>query len=207
MSGIKGNLDTFLPHLFRILRKRPTPMFLADAPNLDLVLRSSILGPLGLFAVIVATRFVGLRTFSKMTAFDFVTTVAIGSLLAGAASSSEWPAFLQNVGAIFSILIIQIVLALLRRHSDTAENAVANDPVLLMRDSIWHLDALRSTRVSKGDVWAKLREANVSDLSQIRAVVLESTGDISVLHASTLDETLLCNVRSISGKTEPIGPT
>lgn len=182
-------------------------MFLTNAPLVDLALRIAILGPLGLLVVIVATRFVGLRTFSKMTAFDFVTTVAIGSLLAGAAAASTWPAFLQNAGAIVAILIAQILLALGRRQSDIAENAIANDPILLMQDSAWHLEALRTSRVSKGDVLAKLREANVCDLSQIRAVVLESTGDISVLHAGSLDETLLCNVRTIDGDVEPSGTT
>ncbi|MEO0871314.1 MAG: YetF domain-containing protein [Pseudomonadota bacterium] len=182
-------------------------MFLADAPALDLTLRIAILGPLGLFIVIFATRFVGLRTFSKMTAFDFVTTVAIGSLLAGAAAASTWPAFLQNAGAIVAILIAQVILALVRRQSDTAANAIANDPILLMQDSEWHLEALRTSRVSKDDVWAKLREANVCDLSQIRAVVLESTGDISVLHAGSFDETLLCNVLTIDGGIEPIEAT
>ena len=34
---------------------------------------------------------------------------------------------------------------------------------------------------------AKLREANVIDFSQVKAVVLESTGDISVLHTSNDD--------------------
>lgn len=179
-------------------------MFLNDAPVLDLILRTIILGPLALLVVIVATRFVGLRTFSKMTAFDFVTTIAIGSLLAGAASASGWPTFAQNLGAIIAILVVQIGLALLRRRSDTAAAAIANDPVLLMQDNRWHLDALRTTRVSKGDVWAKLREANVCDLSRIRAVVLESTGDISVLHSDNLDDTVLCNVRLVGGKTAPI---
>ncbi|MEL6830687.1 MAG: YetF domain-containing protein, partial [Pseudomonadota bacterium] len=156
---------------------------------------------------IVATRFVGPRTFSKMTAFDFVTTVAIGSLLAGAAAVTTWLVFLQNAGAIVAILIAQVILALVRRQSDMAESAIANDPILLMQDSAWHLEALRTSRVSKDDVWAKLREANVCDLSQIRAVVLESTGDISLLHASGLDTTLFCNVRTIDGDIEPIGTT
>ncbi|MEW9918550.1 YetF domain-containing protein [Marimonas sp. MJW-29] len=32
------------------------------------------------------------------------------------------------------------------------------------------------------DLWAKLREANAFDIKQVHAVVLESTGDVSVLH-------------------------
>ena len=44
---------------------------------------------------------------------------------------------------------------------------------------------LKYARIEKSQLIAKLREANVSKLSQIQAVVLESTGDISVLHKST----------------------
>lgn len=35
---------------------------------------------------------------------------------------------------------------------------------------------------AKNDVYAKLREANVLSLDQVRCVVLETTGDISVMH-------------------------
>lgn len=37
--------------------------------------------------------------------------------------------------------------------------------------------------VSQADLMAKLREANVLQLSQVKAVVFETTGDISVLHS------------------------
>ena len=52
-------------------------------------------------------------------------------------------------------------------------------------------DNLETTKVTASDVRAKLREANVTDWSQVRAVVLETTGDVSVLHGETLDPTLL----------------
>lgn len=179
-------------------------MFFPDAPTLDLVTRTLILGPLALVVVVVATRIVGLRSFSKMTAFDFVTTVAIGSLLAGAAAADKWTAFFQNTGAVAVILAVQVILAVIRRRSETAHSSMANDPVLLMKDGSWQLGALEETRVAKSDVWAKLREANVCDLSHVRAVVLESTGDISILHAEHLDETVLHNVKSVGGDTSSI---
>lgn len=38
--------------------------------------------------------------------------------------------------------------------------------------------------VGESDLMAKLREANVIQLDEVLAVVLESTGDMSVLHSS-----------------------
>ena len=52
-------------------------MFIANEPDLDLLTRILVLGPIALVIVLVATKVVGLRTFSKMTAFDFVTTIAL----------------------------------------------------------------------------------------------------------------------------------
>lgn len=43
---------------------------------------------------------------------------------------------------------------------------------------------LKYARIEKTQLIGKLREANVIDYNQVRAVVLESTGDISVLHSS-----------------------
>jgi uncharacterized membrane protein YcaP (DUF421 family) len=58
---------------------------------------------------------------------------------------------------------------------------------------------LRLSRVTPDDVRAKLRAANVLTKSQVRAVVLETTGDISVLHgpadAPPLDLDLFADVR------------
>lgn len=55
----------------------------------DFLLRSAVLSSIAIIWVIVVVRLVGLRAFSKMTAFDFVVTVAIGSLLAGASQATS----------------------------------------------------------------------------------------------------------------------
>ena len=43
-------------------------------------------------------------------------------------------------------------------------------------------DNLRKARVTKSDLRSKLREANVTRLDQVKSVIFETTGDISVLH-------------------------
>ncbi len=61
---------------------------------------------------------------------------------------------------------------------------VDNKPLFLMirEEILW--DNLKKARVTEGDLRAKLREANVIELSEVKAVIFETTGDISVLHSS-----------------------
>lgn len=164
---------------------------LVDDPVLDILLRGSVLTAGAMIWVVFLVRVNGLRSFSKMTNFDFVMTVAIGSLLAGAGQSENWAAFTQTIVSMASLFLVQYAAARFRKASRTFEWLMQNRPVVLMRDGKMLDKALAKTRVAKSDVIAKLREANVLDFSEVRAVVLETTGDISVLHGDHCAEEML----------------
>ncbi|MBV7257324.1 DUF421 domain-containing protein [Pacificimonas sp. WHA3] len=171
-------------------------MFLSDAPTFDLILRAFLLTAAAMIWVVILVRVVGLRSFSKMTNFDFVMTVATGSLLAGAGQATDWGGFGQAMLAMAALFLVQYITARLRKDSDTVENVMQNDPILLLRDGEIIPSALTKTRVAESDLIAKLREANVFDMAKVKAVVLETTGDISVLHGDeTLDDRIIKNVR------------
>lgn len=137
-------------------------------------------------AVIILTRLTGLRSFAKMSAFDFATTVAIGSLF-GTAIATRNPSLTVALVAFAGLFAVQKVVALLRMRIRGAEAWIDNAPLLLMDGpSILHAN-LRRAGVTEDDLRAKLREANVLHKGQVLAVVLETTGVISVLHSSDPD--------------------
>ena len=136
---------------------------------------------LGIYiSVIVLTRIFGKRSFSKMSSFDFAMTVAIGSIIATVVLSST-VSLLEGIIGLFSVYILQIGAALLRRL-DIVQKFMDNSPLLLMDGTEVLTDNLRRAKVTESDLRSKLREANVTKLSQVKAVIFETTGDISVLH-------------------------
>lgn len=165
-----------------------------DNAMLDAIARGGLLSVFALCWIIFLVRIVGLRSFSKMTNFDFVMTVAMGSLLAGASQSSDWTGLVQTLTAMVSLFVVQYVASILRQRSETIANVLENTPVFLMRDGVILHDALRATRVSESDLIAKLRNANALDLSTVRAAILETTGDVSILHGGKMDQIILKNV-------------
>lgn len=161
---------------------------------IEILLRAVI----AVLAVIALTRMHGLRSFSKMSSFDFAITVAFGSVIAGAVTTLSTPAW-QFVVALAGLFGIQIIIARLRLNSERIEEAVDNAPLLIMENGKVLDDNLRKGNMTRDDLWAKLREANALTLDQVHAVVLESTGDVSVLHGEPggpgpCDE-ILSNVR------------
>ena len=138
-----------------------------------------VLSTLAVYVVLVVlVRLAGLRSFSKMTSIDFAMTITTGAVLASTLLNRS-PPLAQGVVALVVLFGLQAAVAWGRRHGLAV---VDNEPVVLMAGRHMLTDNLRKTRVTENDVWAKLREANVLDPDQVRAVVLETTGDISVLH-------------------------
>ena len=139
--------------------------------------------------IIALARMTGLRSFSKMSASDFAMTVAVGSLFASAISNPS-PTVSIALLALAGLFGGQWLLAFARRRSRRARQALDNDPICLMLDGEILHENLDRSNVSEADIRAKLREANVLDRRQVRAVVLETTGDVSVLHTSDEDQEL-----------------
>ena len=152
----------------------------ASAP----ILIKVILSVLAIFTVIIIiTRISGLRTFAKMSSFDLASTIAIGSILASVVMNSG-QSLVKGAIALGAIVAFQSVFALMVRRWGAFKRTCTNDPVLLMDEGQILYDNLKKTNVGEDDLIAKLREANVLDFSEVLAVVLESTGDMSVLHTS-----------------------
>ena len=152
------------------------------------VLLKTIASALGIMLIILAVvRTAGLRTFAKMSSFDFASTVAIGSIMATVVMNTGQSLLKAGV-AMATVVGFQQFFAYLKRQSRPFENAVENTPVMLMRGNEILNDNLARTGVTRSDLLAKLREANVIQLTEVKAVILETTGDISVLHSDGNEE-------------------
>lgn len=128
-------------------------------------------------AIVAAVRMNGLRSFSKMSSFDFATTVAIGSLLATVAMSGS--SLLNGILGVAVLLGLQAIVAF-GRKSGPIGRVVDNQPVLLMAEGRMLDDNLRRARITADDVRAKLRMGGVIDERSVRFAVLETTGDVSI---------------------------
>lgn len=149
-----------------------------------------VLKAIGIYAALVLlTRMAGLRSFSKMSSFDFAITVAFGSILAGT-MLAENPPLLQSVVGLAVLFALQSVVSRLRTRFGAVAGVVDNAPLLIMAGPEILHENLQSAQMTEDDLYAKLREANVTRWEQVRAVVMESTGDVSVLHAEPSDPPL-----------------
>lgn len=131
-------------------------------------------------AVVVLTRLAGPRSLAKMSSFDFAATVAVGSTLSSTATGSVPLA--AGAAALAVLFGLQALVGALRRRGALG-GAVDNRPLLLLAHGQVLDDALAQARISRSELWSQLRASGVRRLGDVHAVVLETTGDLSVLPA------------------------
>lgn len=66
------------------------------------------------------------------------------------------------------------------RH-EGVQRLVKSEPALLVHDGAYLDGALRGQRVTRAEIDAALRQSGQDDLAQVRSVVLETDGTLSVV--------------------------
>lgn len=142
--------------------------------------RTIIVGTLAYVALILLLRISGKRTLSKMNAFDFIVTVAMGSTLATILLTED-VALAEGVVALALLIGLQFTITWLSVRSPAIKKLVTSEPALLyFRGELLH-DALRRERITEGEVRAVIRASGRRSFANVDAVVLETDGSMSVL--------------------------
>ncbi len=143
-------------------------------------LRVLLVGASAYFALLLMLRVSGKRTLSKMNAFDFVVTVALGSTLATVLLSKD-VALAEGALALALLVALQYAITWLSVRSTAVDRLVKSEPALLLRGGKFLRGAMRKARVTEGEVLAAVRRHGEAELGNVAAVVLETDGSFSVL--------------------------
>lgn len=130
--------------------------------------------------LVLVLRISGKRTLAKLNAFDFVVTVAFGSLLATVIVSSEVD-WLTGAIAFALLTMFQLLVSSISLHWRWFRDLVRSRPTLLVKDGRFLDDAMASERLTRGEIEAAIRSNGVGRISDVAAVVFETDGSFSVI--------------------------
>lgn len=145
--------------------------------------RVLILGVLGYISLVLLLRVSGNRTLSKLNAFDFVITIALGSTF-GSLILNKNIALAEGIVAFAVLIGLQYVMAWLAVRSDTIKKAIKNEPALLYYNGEYLKDAMDRSRVVKSEIEQSVRNQGYANLEKVEAVVLETDGSFSIISKS-----------------------
>lgn len=144
------------------------------------ILDTVILGVLSYFGIIVLLRLSGKRTLSKWNSFDFIVTIALGSILASALLS-DTTTLVQAIVAVAVLVLLQFVITWTAVRSGAVQALIKSEPSLLLFKGEMIDSNLKNQRVAEGEVLAAIRLSGHSSVGKVDAVILETDGSFSVI--------------------------
>lgn len=136
--------------------------------------------PLMFLAVVFILRLTGKRGVQQLSIFEMVMIITLGS----AAGDSM---FYEDVGLLHALAVFILVLAVYRiliffiAKSEKAEYILEGKPVYIIREGQLCLEEI-GVDLGSDEFFGELRATHVEHLGQLRYVVLEDSGKLSVFY-------------------------
>lgn len=130
--------------------------------------------------VIFLLRVSGKRTLSKMNAFDFVVTVALGSMVASTVLSKSTKVADGLVG-IGTLIFLQLALTFITTRHKGFKKLITSEPKFLVyKGEVLHRN-LRRERIREEELHVAARKKEISSFDEIDYIILETTGYVNII--------------------------
>lgn len=131
-------------------------------------------------ALLAAMRMSGKRTVSQLAPFDLAVVILIGEVAAIPIADHEVDIF-HGIIPVLMIAGLHVLLSKINLHSRTFEDVTEGRSTVLIQDGKILKENLVKERVSRRDLIAALRLAEISSLKEVRVARLEHSGGVSVI--------------------------
>lgn len=145
--------------------------------------RIAVNGVLAYVALVVCLQISGKRTLSKWNSFDFVVTVAIGSLLAAVVTSKS-VALSEGIFAFVLLVFLQFVIIWLSIRVNWIKTLIKAKPTKVFSGGEFLRDPLRRERVTESEILMSICSNGFAAIEEMEAVVLKTNGELSVIRKS-----------------------
>jgi len=151
-------------------------LWIPDIPLAEKLLRSVVV-----YGFLLASfRIAGKRQLGQMTPFDLIVLLIISNVVQNALIGNDNSLGGGLVGAV-TILVLNSLVARVTFRSKTAQRLVEHAPTVLVRHGRILSANLERERLSLSEFHAALRREGVVTVSELRYVLLEQDGHLSVI--------------------------
>lgn len=148
----------------------------SDVDALQMALRTIIIYAVSLLLVRLGSK----RFLSQATAFDFIISIMLGSVMSRAINGSA--PFFPTLIAGLVLIALHTLFAWIAFRTDWFGTLVKGNPVLLIEDGTVQQQGVRQSGLSTHDLEQALRlQGQQSDPAKIKLAYLERNGRISVI--------------------------
>jgi uncharacterized membrane protein YcaP (DUF421 family) len=130
--------------------------------------------------LIIILRATGKRQIGQMSPFDLVLLLVLSNAVQNSMNGGDNSVL---AGVILSITLVTVnwITGQITFRNKKAERLIEGVPQVLLHDGKVYEEALADAQLTRHELMAAIRGEGYTDLNEIRAVILENDGSISVI--------------------------
>jgi uncharacterized membrane protein YcaP (DUF421 family) len=149
---------------------------LRDVDAIQMALRTIVIYLFTLAIIRIGSK----RFLGESTAFDFIVSIMLGSIMSRAVNGTA--PFGPTLAAGVVLLFIHWVFAMLAFHSRWFGFVVKGEPILLIKDGVVQEKGMQRSHITANDLTGALRiQTNQTDPAKVKLAYLERNGQISII--------------------------
>ena len=130
--------------------------------------------------LLIAGRVIGRKLISRITFFDFIVSITLGSIAVRIALGSQESPYLAAL-AVIIITILVVITDYFDIKSINFRKLVDGEPIILINNGKLLDYNLKKARITVNKLMMQLREKNIFELEDIAIALIENDGELTVL--------------------------
>ncbi len=135
---------------------------------------------LSYFLLLAMVRLMGKRQIGELQMTEFISAVMLSEVAVFPITDRDIP-LLYGLLPLVVISSTEVILALLCRKYTPVRHLLEGKPILLVEHGQYIENNLTRTRISREEVDSQIRVSGFDSICQVEKVILEPTGQMSVL--------------------------
>lgn len=131
-------------------------------------------------SLLIVTRVMGKTQIGQLTVYEYISAITIGNIAATVAASEPekvWSHYYDFV--LFAVLTY--IAAFLTLKSRPLRKMLQGTPTIVVENGQILSENMRGMRFDLDELYSKLRENGVLDVSEVQYAIIETSGELSVI--------------------------
>lgn len=132
------------------------------------------------FVLLLMMRVTGRRTGKRTTTFEILLIFLLGGQMTQAILADD-RSFTNAFLGVTTVAMCHTFVAWWKTKSERVAHVVDGTPLIIYADGEWQRDCMNMVRVQQEDVLQHAREEGLQKMEQIRYVIVERNGALSII--------------------------
>lgn len=130
--------------------------------------------------LLVVLRMTGKRQVGQLSPFDLVLLLVLSNAVQNSMNGGD-NTVTGGIVLVLTLFLVNTLVGYLSYRSKKFELFIQGKPQILVHNGMVDEDVIARQRISRHELMSAVRQAGISELSEVRVAILENTGRISVI--------------------------